>query len=270
MSLLEIIILSIIQGITEFLPVSSTGHIIFFSDLFDLNTSDIYFDITVHLGSLLSIIFYFRKNIFGILKLNNKFYVQNSVYEISFKKLYVLIFISTLPIIICAIFFDLDFFEKFRSSTWVGIFMIFTSLILFISEFLSSKNKNIGEISKRDSIIIGIFQCLSILPGISRSGMTIFSGLLVGMDRQSAVVYSFVLSIPTIIGAVCLMVINNVNDLSFENIIIKFIIPTFFSFIFSYIAITFIIRYLKNGTFKPFVIYCFISGIFLLAINIIR
>ena len=71
------------------------------------------------------------------------------------------------------------------------------------------------------SIIIGIFQCLSILPGVSRSGMTIFSGLLVGMDRQSSVVYSFVLSIPTIIGAVCLMVINNVNDLSFENIIIK-------------------------------------------------
>ena len=90
------------------------------------------------------------------------------------------------------------------------------------------------------------------------------------MDRQSAVVYSFILSIPTILGAVCLMIINNINELNFENIIIKFIIPTFFSFIFSYIAIAFIIRYLKNGTFKPFVIYCFFSGVFLLTTNILR
>lgn len=270
MSLLEIIILSIIQGITEFLPVSSTGHLIFLSDILDINTSDIYFDITVHLGSLLSIICYFRKNIFGIFQQNNKFHVQNLVYEISHKKLYSFILLSTLPIIICVLIFDLDFFEKFRSSTWVGIFMIFTSFILFVSEFLSKKNKNLGEISRKDSIIIGIFQSISIFPGISRSGITIFSGLLVGMDRQSAVVYSFILSIPTILGAVCLMIINNINELNFENIIIKFIIPTFFSFIFSYIAIAFIIRYLKNGTFKPFVIYCFFSGVFLLTTNILR
>ncbi|MBR91808.1 MAG: hypothetical protein CL903_03315 [Dehalococcoidia bacterium] len=270
MSLLEIIILSIIQGITEFLPVSSTGHIIFFSDLFDIDTTDIYFDITVHLGSLLSIICYFRKNIFEFFKFNNKFYVQNLVYEISYKKLCTIIILSTLPIVICVLFFDLEFFQKFRSSAWVGIFMIFTSFILFISEFLSSKNKHLGEISRKDSIIIGIFQCISIFPGVSRSGITIFSGLLVGMDRQSAVVYSFILSIPTILGAVCLMLINNINDLNFENIFIKFIIPTFLSFIFSYIAIAFIIRYLKNGTFKPFVIYCFFSGIFLLTTNILR
>ncbi|MFL2665012.1 MAG: undecaprenyl-diphosphate phosphatase [Dehalococcoidia bacterium] len=268
MSLIEIIILSIIQGLTEFLPVSSTGHIIIFSDILNFKTPDIYFDITVHLGSLLAILFYFRNNFLAILKLNNKFVVLNTNLEIPYKKLYILILLSTLPLIICVIIFGLDFFEKIRSSMWVGLFLIFTSIILYFGEIISHKNKTMNSLSISDSIIIGVFQCLSIFPGISRSAMTIFSGLLIGMDRQSAMVYSFILSIPTILAAVLLMLINNYNEIYLENILMKFLIPTFFSFIFSFIAISFIIRYLKKGTFKPFAIYCLFSGLLLVIKNI--
>jgi len=268
MSLIEIIILSIIQGLTEFLPVSSTGHIIIFSDILNFKTPDIYFDITVHLGSLLAILFYFRNNLLGIYKLNKKFIVININQEIALKKLYFLVFFSTLPLVIYVVIFGIDFFEKIRSSIWVGIFLIFTSIILLLGEVFSQKNKSLNNLSISDSIIIGAFQCLSVFPGISRSAMTIFSGLLIGMDRQSAMIYSFILSIPTIFAAVLMMVINNYDEINLENILMKFFIPTFFSFIFSYIAIGFIIRYLKKGTFKPFAIYCLFSGILLVVKNI--
>jgi undecaprenyl-diphosphatase len=186
MSLFQAIVLGIIQGLTEFLPISSSAHLIIFPHFFGWEKHNIAYDVFLHFGTLLSLILFFRKEI--IEKFRN------------FKFLFFII-LGSVPIAISGLLFK-DFFESFfENIKFTGLFLIITGFILFSTKFAKEGNKEIDGINFLDVIFIGIAQSIGILPGISRSGITISSGILRGLKREFAFEFSFLLSIPAVLGA---------------------------------------------------------------------
>ena len=190
MNILEAIILGVVQGITEWLPISSSGHLVIFQELFGLQ-QPVIFDLFLHLGSLLVIFAVFFKD---ILKLFHGFFRWEKFYV----KYTLWLIVASVPIGCIGYFFNDAVKSAFGSLTVVGFSLIFTSIILFLSKYPLKKEK---KLNWKSIIFIGLAQALAILPGVSRSGMTISSGLIQSVKREEAVRFSFLLFIPAIVGA---------------------------------------------------------------------
>ena len=243
---LYILIAGIIQGLTEFLPISSSGHLIILKDLFNYNVKDFNFEIMLHLGTVFSIIIYYYTDIIDLLKptkenINNIF----------------LIIIASIPISIFGLL-GKDFIElHFNDTNYLPYSFLITSIVLFSTKYSTdSKNLNIKIV-----FIMGLFQILALFPGISRSGITISILLLLGVNRQDAIRFSFIMAIPLIVGA---SIIN--GDFSFNT---SSIFGVFISFIFGWIAIYLSNILLQNKKYWMFSIYCFSISIILFIMNII-
>ena len=249
----SIILLSIIQGITEFLPISSSFHLIIFRDVFllgkEILSSDIEltFDIALHLGTLFAILFYYYKDFKEmIIKKSNVLY---------------LVLISTIPASIVGILFN-DFIESFVRTKYLLIIIIFIlmGIIIFLVDIKSVQSKSINKISLKDSLLIGISQIFALLPGVSRSGMTITTARLLKINREDATKYSFFLSVPIILGAAILQLykIDYYIIINYSN---YFFIGIITSFIFGLLCIKMLLKYVKNNNFKIFMIYRIVLGI---------
>ena len=259
-NIFQIITTSIIQGITEFLPISSSGHLFFINKLFSWSDINLTLMISAHLGTLLAVINYFWIDFkryfiiapFEILKKN-----KNSDFY-----LFTNIFYSSIPIILFGFLitvFDVNYIYK----AWViSSSAIFFSLLLFFSDKKEIK-KNLNNISLKDSIIIGIFQIFALIPGASRAGLWITAARFLGVNRVCATKYSMYLSIPVISGATFLMILNVIEQNS-TLIWIELISVFFLSFLFAYFTIDFFIKILKKINFKIFVIYRIIIAIIFL------
>ena len=247
--MIEILILSIIQGITEFLPVSSSSHLIIFSKYLNFESKSLAIDVSLHLGSFLAVITYFYKDILNFVK--NK--------ELFFK-----IFISSVPVMLVGlILVETNFIKNLRGIEIIG----WTTLIFGIFLYISDKNQLSKNIEKnftfKSAIIIGFFQILSLVPGVSRSGITITAARLLNFKRYDSAKISFLLSIPTL-GAVSVFGLKNIlvsEDLNFS---ILNLISILFSFIFSLITIKFFLRYIKKFSLSVFIFYRLILGLALL------
>ena len=243
---LYILIAGIIQGLTEFLPISSSGHLIILKDLFNYNVKDFNFEIMLHLGTVFSIIIYYYNDIIDLLKptkenINNIF----------------LIIIASIPISIFGLL-GKDFIElHFNDIGYLPYSFLFTSIILFLTKY-STVNRNLNI---KIVFIMGLFQTLALFPGISRSGITISILLLLGVNRRDAIRFSFIMAIPLIVGA---SIIN--GDFSFNT---SSIFGVFISFIFGWIAIYLSNILLQNKKYWMFSIYCFSISIILFIMNII-
>ena len=243
---LYILIAGIIQGLTEFLPISSSGHLIILKDLFNYNVKDFNFEIMLHLGTVFSIIIYYYTDIIDLLKptkenINNIF----------------LIIIASIPISIFGLL-GKDFIElHFNDIGYLPYSFLFTSIILFLTKY-STVNRNLNI---KIVFIMGLFQILALFPGISRSGITISILLLLGVNRQDAIRFSFIMAIPLIVGA---SIIN--GDFSFNT---SSIFGVFISFIFGWIAIYLSNILLQNKKYWMFSIYCFSISIILFIMNIL-
>src|SRR4030042_2011489 len=242
MNYLFAIVAGAIQGLTEFLPVSSTGHLIIFENIFGISQTDfgLAFDASLHLGTLLAVVLFFYKDYLKIFNIKNK--------------LLVLLILGTIP----AIFFGLTFenyIETTLRQTWiVASSLIAFSFVLILAEKNGQKIKKQQNITYLDSIIVGLFQALALIPGISRSGSTISGGLLLGLKREEAAKFAFMLSGPVIAGAgikkfleVTTSSISG-SDLSF------FTIGIISSAIFGFLTIKYFLKYLQTNTLYPFVI----------------
>ncbi len=265
MNFFESIILGIVQGLTEFLPVSSSGHLVIFQNLFGISSKSVAFEIVVHIGTLLSILVVFYSDLINMIKSFFTGIFKGNIVE-SYKSDYhfrfsILIIIGTIPAIIVGLFFK-DFLESiFHNISIVGFTLIFTGLILFLTRFIKVKQ---GNPNMFQAIIIGITQAFAILPGISRSGMTISTSLFLGISRDEAARFSFLLSIPAILGAAVLELNDFVLDgLSFYNFGVLFA-GMFFSFIVGYVAIKFLLKVIQTGKFSWFAPYCVCLGIIVL------
>jgi len=251
LSSIEILILSAIQGISEFLPVSSAAHLVLISKYYGFANQNLLIDICLHLGSLIAIIFYFRKDLFNLIK-NKNFLIK--------------ILIGTVPIIpIGYILYQTNLINYLRNLETIG----WMSLIFAILLYFSDKNKNNKKIennfSNRSAIFIGLFQVLSLIPGVSRSGITITSGRLLGFSRFDSAKISFFLSIPTLAAASLLGIYNIYKEGSAELNFLA-IIAVIFSFIFSYITVAVFLNFIKKFSLNIFIIYRIVLSLFILGV----
>lgn len=254
------IILGLVQGITEFLPISSTGHLVIFRDFLGMNVDyGLAFDAVLQLATALAVVVYFWRDLVDLFK-NPKFEIRNSKSEISNINVKYLV-IATIPAIIFGFMIQNLMESMFRSIQMVALALIVGSIIMFVSEnFTSSKNLNL-----KNSFIIGLFQTLALIPGMSRSGMTISGGYFLGLKKELAIRFSFLLSIPIIAGTGLYKLIEIIGDSElFISIWSQLLVGSISAFIFGIFSIDFLIRFLKNHTFKGFVIYRIILAILLL------
>ena len=250
LSSVEILILSAIQGISEFLPVSSVAHLVVVSKYYAFTNRNLLIDICLHLGSLIAIIFYFRKDLFDFLK-NKNFLIK--------------ILIGTVPIIpVGYIFYETGLINKLRSLEVIGWMGLIFGILLYISDKSKIVRKINSEFTNKSAIFIGFFQILSLIPGVSRSGITITSGRLLGFSRFDSAKISFFLSIPTLAAASILGIYNIYKEGSSELNFLA-IIAVIFSFTFSYITITLFLNFIKKFSLNIFIIYRIILSLFILA-----
>ena len=248
---IEIFILSLIQGISEFLPVSSQAHLVLFSEYYEFNNQNLLIDISLHLGSLIAIIFYFRRDLFN--------FVQNKSFLIK-------IILGTIPIIpVGYILYKTELINFLRSLEVIGWMSLIFGILLYISDKFDITKKIDTEFTNSSAIIIGLFQVLALIPGVSRSGITITSGRLLGFSRLDSAKISFFLSIPTL-GAASLLGIYNIYKEGSAELNFLAIIAVIFSFIFSYFTIVLFLNFIKKFSLNVFVIYRIILSLFILAV----
>ncbi len=281
MSVLEAIILGIIQGITEFLPISSTGHLTVAGKLMNLVSEDnpeqwTAFIAIIQLGTLLAVLVYFWNDILNIIK---DFVKNNLISPVKYSeqnlnsKLGWLIIIGTIPVVIIG----LGFKDIIEGALTKNLYVIASSLIglaiiLAFAEKVAKFKKDVKDITIVDSLIIGTAQAISLIPGSSRAGTTITAGLFVGLKRESAARFSFLLSIPAILASGVLQLFEALKFVD-QTMVINLIVSTIVSAISGYLAIDFLLKYLKKNTTFIFIYYRIGLGILIiifLITNIIK
>ena len=245
----EIFILSIVQGVTEFVPISSSSHLIIISELINFENKSLSIDVSLHLGSFIAVLTYFRKDIFDFV--NNR--------DLLFK-----ILVSSIPVIIAGFMLvQTGFIESFRKIEVIAWATLIFGLLLYYSDKFQLKKNIESNFSFKSALLIGLLQIFSLIPGVSRSGITITAARLLNFKRYDAAKISFLLSIPTL-GAVSLYGLKNIMISQNFNFSMLNISSIFFSFIFSIVTIKFFLVYVKKFSLTFFVAYRIILGLFLL------
>ena len=247
---IEILILSAIQGISEFLPISSSAHLILISNFYDFKTSSLLIDISLHLGSLFAIMFYFKKDLFDLK--NNK-------------RLLGLIIVGSIPLMIFGyILHSSDLIYFVRNVEIIAWTTLFFGFILYFSDQSKTKKNISKNLNLKSIIFIGIFQILALIPGVSRAGITITAARFLNYNRVDSTKISFLLSIPALIGASSL----GITDAFKQTLEINYlsIIAIILSFLFSFITVKYFLKYVNNFSLNIFVIYRVFLGIILLLI----
>ena len=244
---MQAIFLGIIQGLTEFLPVSSSGHLVIAQSLLpNFSQPGVLFDVILHGGTLLAVVVYFRKN---ILSLNSR--------------MIILLILGSIPAGLAGFFFK-DFFEAlFLNPRLVAIALLFTGVMNWLVDgkklkVKSEKSKSKGKLKWKDAMIVGVFQALAIIPGISRSGSTIFAGVFCGISRTEAATFSFLLSIPAVGGAILLQLTDYAgSSISYSSYFAGWLA----ALVVGYISIGILMKLLRERRFRIFAIYCWVAGL---------
>ncbi len=260
---LQIIWLSLLQGITEFLPVSSSGHLILFSKFTDFPDQGQAMDVALHIGSIIAVIIYFAPTLWEVLQglLKNKFLPN---FKDEGCQLFYLLLVATLPVIICGAGLKYYGTEWLRNTKLIGWNILCYGLLLWIIDSLSITVRKIKNLEIKDAFLIGFAQCLALLPGTSRSGITITMCRFLGMERREAAKFSMLLSIPAILSAGILSGYQLWQDDNMRQIG-DALNAVGYSFVFSLAAIYVLMQWLKKWSFLPFVIYrVALGGILLL------
>ncbi len=260
MLLIKYLILGIIQGFTEPLPISSSGHLRIFKSLFNSEVlSDMNFEIIVNFGSLIAILILYRKEIMSIIR-DFFLYIKtkNKKYEVNYKYSW-LIVIGTIPAAIFGLFIK-DFIENHFTTKLVGAMLIITSLLLFIIKDIKGK-KDKEDITYMDALKIGLFQVIALLPGISRSGATVVGGMKSNLKRETALNYSFMLYIPISVASMALGIKDLLAMNNFAELFIPYLVSMIAAGIVTYYAAKLFIDIMKKGKLIYFSIYCFFVGI---------
>ena len=271
MNLIQAILMGIVQGLSEFLPISSSAHLVFTSNFYKVfkgieiaeqSSQEIFFDIMLHLGTLIAVLIFFRKDIWIILKAMWKALKTRDYSDINAK---VGFFILLGTVITVLIAYPLhEFAEQLVFLPFVvGLLLLITGGILFLSEYLSKRTPQKHEVDGKTAIFMSIAQGLAALPGLSRSGLTIAAGLFCGLDRTTAARFSFLLSIPIILGAsmVYPIVKLDLSELLSYNWF-EIIVGTVVSGLVGYLCIKYFLKFVSKFSLNIFGIYCIIIGIF--------
>ena len=247
---IEILILSAIQGISEFLPISSSAHLILVSNFYDFRSSSLLIDISLHLGSLFAIVFYFRKELFDLR--NNQ-------------KILILLIIGSIPLIFFGYFLHTtELIYLLRNPKVIAFTTLFFGLILYFADQRKIEKNISTNLNIKSILFIGLFQILALIPGVSRAGITMTAARFLKFNRVDASKISFLLSIPALTGASFLELKDAINHSIEINLII--FIAIILSFLFSYITVKFFLIYINKFSLNIFVIYRVVIGLVLLGI----
>ncbi|WDC85037.1 undecaprenyl-diphosphate phosphatase [Caloramator sp. mosi_1] len=256
--ILKAIILGIIEGLTEFLPVSSTGHLIIANKYISF-TGDFAnaFNVVIQVGAILAVIFYYKDKIFP--KFDNKIQTKK-VFNLWYK-----VVVGFIPALILGFLFDDYIEEHFFNPRTVAYALIFGALLLLFAENRLKRVKvdDVDNLSYKDAFLVGVFQCLALWPGMSRSASTIIGGLFLGLSREAAAEFSFFLALPTIIGASVLKIFKAGFMFTPYEWIVLFV-GTFVSFVVALIVIAAFMSYIKKKKLAPFAYYRILLGILVL------
>ena len=253
MNYLLAILAGAVQGLTEFLPISSTGHLIIFEKIFGISQTKfgLAFDASLHLGTLLAIVLFFYKDYLKILSLKNALFVKLAV--------------GTLPAVFLGLLFETQIETTFRQTWIVGLSLILFSFVFILAEKLGKKIKTKEKTTIVDSLAVGLFQSFALIPGISRSGSTISAGLFLGLKREEAAKFAFMLAGPVIAGAGFKKFFEVFSAQKFGSSDLNFfLIGIISSAIFGYLTIKYFLKYLSAKTLYPFVVYRVVLGLILL------
>lgn len=264
--LISAIILGAVQGISEFLPISSSAHLVLVPHLLGVETS-LVFDTILHLGTLVAIFSVFWKDIVNILKgfilsildlTESKEVFLKGIREVPAKRFAWLLIVATIPTGIMGILFKDAVETIFRGTLFIGVFLIITGILLYMSERHKSGSITERDMTFKQAIALGVCQGLAVLPGISRSGATISAGLFAGLNREYAARYSFILSIPAVLGAGLIQIKDIVTiDVSAFVLVAGFLS----SVIFGYLSIKLLLKMIEGWSLDIFAFYCWIIGI---------
>ena len=254
--LINYLILGFVQGVTEFFPISSSGHLVLFEDFLGINNAGASAEIIAHFGTLFSIILFYRATFFSNKNSDDFFHINTLK----------MLIVSTIPAVICGLFFDLELFFNY---SFVKTALLFNGALLISLSILrglmkkSTVFQNLPEWKwdYKTSLFLGFFQALAMLPGISRSGMVISYGLFVGLEKKKIIQYAFFMAVPVILLSIVYKILfsDGFEAIAFESGIILFIS----SFVFGYFSLIFLIKFLERFSFAWFGLYCIIISLVL-------
>lgn len=251
--MIEILILSLIQGVAEFIPVSSSSHLIVVSKYLNFNEQSLSIDVSLHMGSFLAVVVYFYKDLLSFFK--NRF-------------LFLKIFISSVPVMIVGFFLvKFGLVDKIRNLETIAWMTIIFGILLYISDRFNLNKSLEKNFTYKSAIIIGLFQILSLIPGVSRSGIAITAARLLNFERVDSAKISFFLSIP-VLGAVSFFGLKNLIAEDNFYLMKLNLLSAIFSFIFSLITIKYFLKYIKNFNLNLFVYYRILLGLALLYLTL--
>ena len=266
---LRAIVLGIVQGLTEFLPISSSGHLIAVRELFDWQfTDDLTFDVSLHLGTTIAVLVFFRREWTqmlrsALLRLASKRRVESAgVYDY---RMLAFVAAGSVPVAIVGLAFNSWIEDEIRSPIVVGMMLIVFGLTLAFADWAGRRQRTLSALGLRDALLIGLAQAVSLVPGASRAGVTISAGLLLGFTREAAARFSFVLSTPAIAGAGILTLGEAIRDDELSGNLDVIIAGTAVAAVVGWLIIGVLLRIVQSHSFLPFVIYRLAVGAFLIA-----
>jgi len=256
MSLLEAILLGLVQGLTEFLPVSSSGHLVLSQKLLGVEDRGVTFEVMVHFGTLLSVVIYFSKPLWNMLLSILPPFRADLAKE---RKMIVFLAIASVPAAMVGFSPLKDVFEgTYEKPAIVGLLLMATGAVLFLPRLIAKRQKDPTDVNFKSALIMGIGQAFAILPGVSRSGSTIVSGMLAGTNSSAAAEFSFLMAVPAIAAAAFL----ELDHLPKEGgQLTNYLVGTAVAFVSGLIAIYTVLAAIRRGKFEYFGIYCLIAGL---------
>ncbi|EDS73418.1 undecaprenyl-diphosphatase UppP [Anaerofustis stercorihominis] len=275
MTTIQAIILGIVQGLTEFLPVSSSGHLVILQNFMGISEGSLEFAIVLHLGTLLAVVIAYYESIWNMFKqfflmLADLITLKGPCFEKSkYRKYIVYILMASIPAGIVGVLFEDFISEKFGSIIIVGFTLLITGVLLVLGDALGKNNRgHIENVGAGKAFLIGVFQMFAITPGISRSGSTIVGGLLSGLKKEEAVEFSFLMSIPAVLGSL-LLKIKDIIAIGATTSFVPLIIGFFCSLVIGYFSIVLLNNIVKKGKLYYFSIYCWIVGLALIIYHVL-
>lgn len=269
MDILQAVILGVVQGLTEFLPISSSGHLVLFAALLNVNEPGMFLEIMLHFGTLIAVFAAFWPEVSLLIKsaltmLRNPARIGQLVKEDAGCRLVLVIILATLPIAVVGLAAEDLIARFFGNPAFTGAMLCVTGTILFISSRVRRGGKQLEEISFGDGLAVGLAQALAVLPGISRSGTTIAAGLLRGIRRESAAKFSFLLSIPAVLGSQLLAVKELVADPGISASLPTAVVGALSAAVTGYLAIRLLLSFVRRGKLTAFAYYTWFVGLIVL------
>lgn len=258
--LFKYLFLGLIQGFTEPIPISSSGHVVIIRELFDVHIKGLSFEIIVNFGSLIAVFLVYRKDILRLIVNGLRYLVKKNTDGKSDYQFIFLLIIATIPTGVIGLLFEDYISNKLSSVTIVGFTLLITGIALWMIRNLRGQ-KSDKDMTIRDAIIIGLAQSVALVPGISRSGATIVAAMFLGLKQETALRFSFLLYIPVSLGISILSVDSIINDPNFNSLIIPYQLAFMASIMATFYALKWFMNVMSKGNLKYFSYYCFIVGI---------